>query len=153
MAQSDEPAAGPTRRARVRARIGREISKLSPERTRGATWFEAKTVARIPWEWLVRANRLLEIVGRIATAAYALFIATLVFGANWKDLVQSAINSGEPVKGAVFLAVVIPTLIFVALHSLTGWGRWKVQRELWRRDVERLGALDPGQGGPAADER
>jgi hypothetical protein len=35
---------------------------------------------------------------------------------------------------------VLVTLIFILARSLLGWLRWKLQRELWRRDVERLSA-------------
>jgi hypothetical protein len=48
------------------------------------------------------------------------------------------VNSGRPVQGALALAIVIPTLVFVAARSLIGFGRWRLQRELWRRDVARL---------------
>ncbi len=41
-------------------------------------------------------------------------------------------------RGAIVLAIVLPTLLFVALHSMIGWGRWRLQRELWRRDVAQL---------------
>jgi len=69
---------------------------------------------------------------------YVVFIGTLVLGVDWKDTVEHAVNSGEPVKGAATLAIVVPTLIFVAAHSVIGFARWRLQRELWRRDVERL---------------
>lgn len=105
------------------------------------------TVGRLSWQWLVRLNRYLEVTGRVATLAYVLFAVTLVFGVDWKHLVEEAINSGKPVRGAVVLVALIPTLLFVALHSLTGYGRWRVQRELWRRDVQRLGRLEEGEGG------
>jgi hypothetical protein len=52
------------------------------------------------------------------------------------------LNSGKPVKGALVLVFVVPTLLFVAARSLIGFGRWRLQRELWRRDVERLGGQD-----------
>ena len=39
-------------------------------------------------------------------------------------------------RAAIVLAVVVPTLAFVAVRSLLGFARWRLQRELWRRDVE-----------------
>jgi hypothetical protein len=36
------------------------------------------------------------------------------------------------------LAIVLPTLLFLAARSMLGFARWRLQRELWRRDVERL---------------
>jgi hypothetical protein len=84
-------------------------------------------------------------MGRVATAAYVIFFATVIFGVDWRDLVEQTLNSGRPVRGAVALVVLLPTLLFVALHSLTGYGRWRVQRELWRRDVERLRRLEAGE--------
>ena len=49
-------------------------------------------------------------------------------------------NSGRPVEGALVLAVVLPTLIFRVARSAIGFARWRLQRELWRRHVERLEA-------------
>jgi hypothetical protein len=57
---------------------------------------------------------------------------------DWKQVVEDALNSGRPVQGAFVLAVVLPTLAFVAARSTIGFARWRLQRELWRRDVERL---------------
>jgi hypothetical protein len=70
------------------------------------------------------------------------FAATIVFGVDWKHVIENMLNSGAPVRGAIALVIILPTLLFVALHSLTGYGRWRVQRELWRRDVERLHRLE-----------
>jgi hypothetical protein len=127
-----------TRRARLAARVRQEIAAISPERTRRASWVERHTVARLNQGMLERTNRWLEAVGRLTTVIYAAFIVTLVFGVDWKDAVQHLFNEGKPVKGAIALVVVLPTLIFVALHSITGYGRWRVQRELWRRDVAQM---------------
>jgi hypothetical protein len=65
-------------------------------------------------------------------------VASVVLGVDWKGVVEGAVNSGTPVKGAVVLAILVPTLVFVAAHSLVGFARWRLQRELWRRDVARL---------------
>jgi hypothetical protein len=56
---------------------------------------------------------------------------------DWKDVVEDAINSGKPVKGAIVLVVVLPTFLFLLARSLVGFARWRLQRELWRRDVAR----------------
>ena len=129
-----------SRRARLVARVRAEIAAISPERTRHATLIERHTVARLSWSQIVRLNRILEVLGRLTTAIYALFIFTLVLGVDWKHGVQETFNSGEPVRGVLALVVVLPTLIFVALHSFTGYGRWRLQRELWRRDVAQMSA-------------
>jgi hypothetical protein len=34
----------------------------------------------------------------------------------------------------------VPTVLFVGVRSLIGFARWRIQRELWRRDVERSGS-------------
>jgi predicted membrane chloride channel (bestrophin family) len=77
-------------------------------------------------------------MGRVATVVWAGFLATLVFGLDWKKLAEEAINSGRPVKGAIVLVVLVATLLFVAVRSVLGYARWRIQRELWRRDVERV---------------
>jgi hypothetical protein len=137
-----------TRRARITAKVRGELaSRLSPERTRRATLIERWTVVRLSWGSVVRLNRYLEFFGRITTVFYVAFIATIVFGVDWKGVVTSTFNDGRPVRGAIILAVVLPTLIFVALHSLFGYGRWRLQRELWRRDVEQLSKTKAGETG------
>jgi hypothetical protein len=55
-------------------------------------------------------------------------------------VVEDALNSGKAVEGALVLAVVLRTLVFLAARSMIGFARWRLQRELWRRDVERLSA-------------
>jgi hypothetical protein len=142
-----EPASR-TRRARITAKVRSELaSRLSPERTRRATLIERWTVVRLSWGSVVRLNRYLEFFGRITTVFYVAFIATIVFGVDWKGVVTSTFNDGRPLRGAIILAVVLPTLIFVALHSLFGYGRWRLQRELWRRDVEQLSKAKAGETG------
>lgn len=130
-----------SRGARAVARVRAELAqRLTPERTRRATLTERYTVSRLPWDWCVRLNRYLEFFGRVTTVLYCAFIATVVFGVDWRDMVESTFNSGDPVRGAFVLVIVLPTLLFVALHSMFGWGRWRLQRELWRRDVAALQA-------------
>jgi hypothetical protein len=34
--------------------------------------------------------------------------------------------------------IILPTLAFLVARSAIGFARWRLQRELWRRDVERL---------------
>lgn len=133
-----------SRRARALARARAEFThRLTPERTRRATLVERYTVSRLSWQWCVRLNRYLEFFGRVTTVLYCAFIVTVVLGISWRDLVESTFNSGDPVRGAFVLVIVLPTLLFVALHSMFGWGRWRLQRELWRRDVTALqGAVE-----------
>lgn len=134
-------------RARLTARVRRELSqRLSPERTRRATLVERMTVGRLPWETLVRLNRYLEFFGKLTSVIYFGFVVTVIFGVDWKSVVESTFNSGEPVRGAIALALVLPTLLFVALHSMFGYGRWKLQRELWRRDIGHVESLETESG-------
>jgi hypothetical protein len=114
-------------------------AKLSPEGTRRATLFEQLTVRRLPWDLLVRLNRWLSALGKLATTVYCLVIASFVVGVDFRPAVQEALNSGKPIDHVFVLVILFPTIVFLLLRSLLGWGRWKVQRELWRRDVERLG--------------
>lgn len=126
------------RAARLAARVRQEIASISPERTRAPTWVERMTVQRLTWSQIVRLNRYLEVLGRLTTAIYCVFLVTLVLGVDWKHGVQDTFNAGEPVRGVLALVIVLPTLLFVALHSVTGYGRWRLQRELWRRDVAQM---------------
>ena len=112
--------------------------KLSPEGTRRATLFERMTVRRLPWDWLVRLNAWLAALGKVATCIYCLVIGALVFGVDLGPLLRSALTSGRPIEHVFVLSIVLPTLVFLLARSLLGFGRWKLQRELWRRDVERL---------------
>jgi uncharacterized membrane protein YcfT len=124
---------------RLSARLRTALSvRLSPERTRSATSFERRTVGWLSWDQLVRLNRWLELVGKLTTVVWVAFMASLVLGFDWRGALEDAVNSGRPVQGALALAIVIPTLVFVAARSLIGFGRWRLQRELWRRDVARL---------------
>jgi hypothetical protein len=138
------PRIAPTDRIRGRSgrlvtRLGAAIAaRLSPERTRRATLLERVTVCRLPWEWVVRVHRWLELAGKLATVVWIVFVGSVVLGVNWKHVVEQAINSGRPVAGALTVAIVVPTLLFVAARSAIGFVRWRLQRELWRRDVARL---------------
>jgi hypothetical protein len=114
--------------------------KLSPEGTRRPTLFERYTVQRLPWRWLVRLNRWFAVLGKTATFVYCTVIAAFVVGLDPREVVRAAVNSGKPLEHVVALSVVLVTLIFILARSLLGWLRWKLQRELWRRDVERLSA-------------
>jgi hypothetical protein len=76
------------------------------------------------------------------------FVVSLVVGFDWKGVVEQAVNSGAPVEGALALAILVSTFVFLAARSMLGYGRWRLQRELWRRDVERLTA--PHEDEPAA---
>jgi hypothetical protein len=108
---------------------------LTPERTRRATRLEQYTVQRLSWDLLVRLNRWLEVTGWTATAAWVVFMGTVLFGVHWKEVVEDAVNSGKPIGAAITLAITFVTLVFVAIRSVIGFVRWRIQRELWRRDV------------------
>jgi hypothetical protein len=112
--------------------------RLTIEYTRQPKLSERLTVSKLSWEHCVRLNRYLEFFGKVCSVLYVAFVGTVVIGLDWKKVVESTFNSGEPVKGAIVLAIILPTLAFVALHSMIGWGRWRLQRELWRRDVAQL---------------
>jgi hypothetical protein len=131
----------PSRRRRLRAGLESAFAeRLSPERTRRSTLFERHTVGRLDWDTVARLNRWLELLGRIATVVWAALIATIVLGVDVRDWVEGLINSGQPLRKVVIVAVILPTLAFFLLHSMIGFLRWRLQRELWRRDVERLEA-------------
>lgn len=114
-------------------------AKLSPEGTRRATLFERLTVRRVSWSLLVRMNAWLSAVGKVATSIYCCVIAALLVGVDIRPTVQDVLNSGNPIEHVFVLTILLPTIVFLLARSLIGWLRWKVQRELWRRDVERLG--------------
>jgi hypothetical protein len=123
----------------LRARLEEALAaRLSPARTRRATPLERLTVGRLSWDHVVRLHRYAELLGKLATAVWVAFIASLVLGLDWKRVVTDSLNSGRPIEGAFALAILLPTLVFLAARSMLGFARWRLQRELWRRDVERL---------------
>jgi hypothetical protein len=101
------------------------------------------TVQRLSWDALVRIHRYLELTGKLATGIWSAFIASLVLGVDWKFVVEDVFNSGTPIADALLLAVLLPTLLFLAARSMIGFARWRVQRELWRRDVLRFRGITP----------
>jgi hypothetical protein len=124
---------------RLRDRVAAAIAaRVSPERTRRATLFERLTVQRLSWDAVVRLNRYLEVTGKLATGVWVVFVGSLIIGWDWRDALETAINSGQPLENALLLAIVLPTLVFLAARSVIGFARWRLQRELWRRDVQRL---------------
>ena len=131
------------RSQRVRASVQRVFAeRLSPERTRRPTLLERQTVGRLDWQTIERLNRWLELLGRIATIVWAAFVAVIVLGFDVKDTVADVVNGGDPVRAAIFLAILAPTIIFFLAHSAIGYMRWRLQRELGRRDVNRLTGED-----------
>jgi multisubunit Na+/H+ antiporter MnhG subunit len=129
----------------LRGRTGRRLTeRLSPERTRRPTLLERRTVRRLSWATLVRLNVWLEAAGRAATAAWVLFLATIVLGIDWQGVAEDTLNAGRPVRAALFLVVLVPTSVFLLARALLIAARWRVHRELWRRDVERLEAAGAG---------
>jgi hypothetical protein len=129
----------------LRQRVAAAIAaRVSPERTRRATLFERLTVQRLRWASIVRLNRYLEVTGKLATVLWVGFVGTVVIGVDWKNVVQDAVNSGKPLENALLLAIALPTALFLLAHSMIGFARWRLQRELWRRDVERLSGPDDG---------
>jgi hypothetical protein len=97
----------------------------------------------------VHASKHLEFFGKLATAVWVGFLVSLVVGFDWKSVVQDAVSSGRPIEGAFALAILVPTLVFLAARSMLGFARWRLQRELWRRDVKRLTA--PQEHEPRAE--
>jgi hypothetical protein len=135
------------RPAQLRRRVTTAITaRLSPERTRRATLLERLTVRRLSWNHVVRLNRYLALLGKVATGVWVAFLCSAVLGFDWKEVVRDALNSGRPVQGAFVLALVLPTVAFLLARSMIGFARWRLQRELWRRDVERLGGDGHPQG-------
>jgi hypothetical protein len=88
---------------------------------------------------VVQLNRWLAFTGKVATAIWVGFLVSVVLGFDWEEVVRDALTSGTPIQHAFVLALLVPTLVFLAARSLLGFWRWRLQRELWRRDVERLG--------------
>jgi hypothetical protein len=131
---------------RMRARDLRErlsvaiLNRLSPEQIRRATLFERLTVQRLSWDQVVRLNRYLALLGKVTTGVWVAFVGTMILGFDWRDAVEGAFNSGRPIKDALVVAILVPTLVFLAIRSVVGFLRWRLQRELWRRDVERVTA-------------
>lgn len=124
----------------IRERIEAAVAaKLSPEGIRKPMLSERLTVCRLPWVWLVRLNRWLAAAGKVATGIWCAFVASIVLGFDWERYVRDALNSGRPLEGAFVLTILLPTLIFLVARSGIGYCRWRLQRELWRRDVDRLG--------------
>lgn len=119
---------------------------MSPDRTRRATFVERQTVQRLQWHQLVRLNQYLELVGKVATVVWVAFVATVLLGVDLKDTLQDAVNSGNPVEAALVLIIVLATFAFVAVHSFIGFVRWRIQRELWRRELAEAvaGSHRPG---------
>ncbi|MET0973129.1 MAG: hypothetical protein ABWY95_06900 [Thermoleophilaceae bacterium] len=117
-------------------------TRLSPEYTRRATLLERLTVRRLSWNAIVRFHRYLELTGKLATAVWVGFLVSFVLGLDWQELVRDALNSGKPIERAFVLAIVLPTLAFLVARSALGFARWRLQRELWRRDVERMSGDD-----------
>jgi len=86
---------------RLRGRLKAALTaRLSAERTRRATLFERMTVQRLRWDQVVRLNRYLEPFGKLTTALRVVFVGTVLLGVDWKGVVEDAVNSGTPVKGA-----------------------------------------------------
>jgi len=130
------PEAGRRGERRGLARSYMALSRrLTPERTRRATFFERLTVSRLKWQTLVRLNGLLELSGRIATGLLVAFAISAFAGVDWRRAAESTLNSGRAIEEVLALIIVIPVLTFIALRSLIGFARRRVQRELWRRDV------------------
>jgi hypothetical protein len=128
------------RRRRLREGIESVFAeRLSPERTRRSTLFERYTVSRLDWDTVARLNRWLELLGRIATGRVGSPDRDDRARRRCQGLGEWLINSGQPLRKVVIVAVILPTLAFFLLHSMIGFLRWR-QRELWRRDVERLEA-------------
>lgn len=71
------------------------------------------TVQRLPWDTVVRLNRYLEVTGKVATAIWVAFIGTVVFGVEWRDVVEDTVNSGKPLENALLSAVGLPTAVFL----------------------------------------
>jgi hypothetical protein len=121
----------PAHTRRLRARVAAAIAtRLSPD-VRGGP----------------RLNRNLELTGKVATAVWVAFVGSVVLGVEWKDIVQETINSGRPLENVVLLTLALPTVAFLAARSLIGFARWRLQRELWRRDVQRLEELRAAERG------
>src|SRR3712207_8746427 len=116
------PEAGRRGERRGLARSYMALSRrLTPERTRRATFFERLTVSRLEWQTLVRLNGLLELSGRIATGLLVAFAVSAFAGVDWQRAAESTLNSGRAIEEVLALIIVIPVLTFIALRSLIGF--------------------------------
>jgi hypothetical protein len=109
------PRASGQLRARFEAAV---TARLSPERTRRATLLERLTVSRLSWEQLVRLHSYIELLGKLATVVWVGFVASIVLGLDWRGAVNDTLNGGDLIEGALVLAVLVPTLVFVAARSM-----------------------------------
>src|SRR5690349_12032094 len=120
---TESPHSGDRLRHRVALRRRMQIAlhaRLSPERTRRATLLERLTVQRLSWTAVVRLNRWLALLGKIATVVWCAVIASLVLGVDVKSVIRHAFNSGAPLKSAAALAIILPTLAFLGARSMIG---------------------------------
>jgi hypothetical protein len=134
-----DPAQAQRERERLALRVtSRLTARLSPEGTRRPTLFEQLTVRRLGWRMIVRLNTWLSALGKVATGIWVAVLVAIFSGVDVRPIVQEALNSGKPMGHVFVLSILIPTIVFLLARSMLGWARWKLQRELWRRDVERL---------------
>ena len=134
-----EPAQAQREHERLALRVTSALSaRLTPAGTRRPTLFERLTVRRFRWETIVRLNTWLSAVGKVATGVWVTVIVAVVAGVDLSSVIRTSLNSGRSIEHVFALAIIIPTVVFLLLRSLLGFCRWKLQRELWRRDVERL---------------
>jgi hypothetical protein len=70
----------------------------------------------------VRLHSSIELLGKLATVVWVGFVASIVLGLDWKGAVNDTLNGGDPIEGALVLAVLVPTLVFVAARSMLGFG-------------------------------
>jgi hypothetical protein len=134
-----DPAQAQRERERLALRVTSVLSsRLSPDGTRRATLFERMTVRRLGWRTIVRLNTWLSATGKVATGIWVATLVALFTGIDVRPVIERALNSGRPIEGAIVLVILLPTIVFLLARSMIGFARWKLQRELWRRDVERL---------------
>lgn len=132
-------------RARLQARV---LERLSPERTRRATLFERLTVSRLSWDQIVKLNRFLETVGKIATGVWCGFVVAVILGFDARTALERVLHAGKPLEGLLGLTLLLITLIFLLARSSIGFARWRLQRELWRRDVAHATKQATAPGAP-----
>lgn len=130
-----KPVAKPSLRRRFAVAVRR---RFTPEGTRAASLVERVALGRLSARAVARLNAALEMIGELATWLLIGIFAAALFGLDWRGKIESSFNQGEPIQHAVTIGILLSVLSLVALRSVIGAFRWRIQRELWRRDAAAL---------------
>jgi hypothetical protein len=99
---------------------------------------ERLTVQRLSWDQIVRLHRYVELLGKLATAVWGGVRRVAGPRPGLEAGRDGLVELGQAERGRVRVGDPPAPLVFLAARSMLGFARWRLQRELWRRDVERL---------------